>query len=99
MTFNDVTFDVPSHVAVCPECGADLILEVVEWEDDTKHPTQGGCLVSCRLDSVNDESGEPHQMFQSDWAHIDWCVFEWASKNVQVNDEIEVRKVNAPQNK
>ena len=57
---------VPESVAVCPECGADLWVEAMEWSVDDDRPIAGSLMVGCR-----DASSEVnHRYWQSDWQPI-----------------------------
>ena len=43
-------WEVPLAVAVCPECGGSMVLEVIEWDAELGEPTKPGCDLSCRAE-------------------------------------------------
>jgi predicted nucleic acid-binding Zn-ribbon protein len=83
---------VPPAVAVCPECGGRLYLDVVEWESDSGRPTDGGVHVDCeREPDPDDDSPEAedaeHRSWQSDWMPVMDRVTAWARRHVRVRKE------------
>lgn len=81
--------DVPITVAVCPECGSQLIAQSESW-DATGAPLQDGLSVSCEDEDdaiqaweENDEDKRNwrevmHRWWQGEWQPVidrvrDWC--------------------------
>lgn len=85
MTLTD--FSVPREVAICPHCGGNLHLEVIEWEVETGTPTEGGCYVSC----VKEKDVDPlHE--RSPYIYmlpVAMRVYAWAKRNVVVGPSRE----------
>lgn len=63
---------VPTDICTCPECGAPLWVESIEWNEETGAPTKGGLNVDC----TEDKAGE-HRYWQSDWQEIVDAVERW----------------------
>lgn len=65
-------YPVPKYIAVCPECGSQLIAESMEWIEKTGQPTIGGLTVDCRAGGMR-----PHRFYQSDWQGVINQVEKW----------------------
>lgn len=63
---------VPEQVAVCPECGAQLGTEAIEWDEKTGVPTKAGLVVDC----LSDHSLQ-HKYWQSEWQPIVEKIEKW----------------------
>lgn len=78
---------VPSRVAVCPECGGGLFLQVNEWETDTGAPTDGGIDLDCeRAPDFDDPDYDDkcHRNWQGEWQPVYDRVTAWARRHVRV---------------
>ena len=63
---------VPTDVAVCPECGAQLHAESTAWGTEHGEPDIGSLLVDC----VDDPECE-HRHWQSDWQPVIDAIEKW----------------------
>jgi hypothetical protein len=58
--------DVPTGVAICPECGDQLHAESQEFEVESGAPTIGGLYIYCNSDPFS----QRHQHRQCDWQPV-----------------------------
>jgi hypothetical protein len=90
-TMMKTDFEVPRDVAICPHCGGDLYLEVIEWFIDSGEPTEGGCYVSCVDEDTNEALHERSPYIYM--LPVAAKVYEWARNNVCIGpDEDELRE-------
>lgn len=75
---------VPPGVALCPQCGNELVVWIDEWETETGTVTENGFTVECSSDE-EDGDGE-HQYWYDEWIRIDQIVYRWLSNAVRVED-------------
>lgn len=99
---------VPPRVAKCPECGALLEVEVIEWESETGKPTgEGGIHVVCtreekalddyiagEMDEALYRSDYEERGWQSEWQPVCTRVARWAEKNVRVEPHPAAERSN-----
>lgn len=60
--------DVPTWVAVCPECGSPLAVRSNEYETSSGIPTKTGLEQICIKEDT--EENEDHAYRQSDWQPV-----------------------------
>jgi hypothetical protein len=99
----DKSVAVPKDVAVCPECKAELTVEIMEWgTEDGRCDGPGAFNVSCTREDdglAKLEAGEIDERlyysdyqergWQSDWQPVIDRVGRWLEANVRV----EVKRV------
>lgn len=73
--FNGDPVPVPENIAVCPECGRQVEVEVTEWDEEGK-PTAAGCYVGCHNYNTSLEPVE-HLFYQLDWAGVEAKAVEY----------------------
>lgn len=65
--------DVPTSIAVCPECGKALHAENQDFDVESGLPTLGGLDVYCTTDPF----GSKHWHWQSEWKPVINAVEKW----------------------
>lgn len=75
--------DVPENIATCPECGAEIYLEITEWETETGVITEGGFEIGCPKYNtlIEEHGGNPMA-----WQPTEAKVYKWLSDSVRVAD-------------
>lgn len=69
---------VPREVAVCPECGGELIAKAMAWCDSTGIPDQRAIDIDC-ISWMNARPNKfDHQYQQSTWQPVRDAVAKWA---------------------
>ena len=70
---------VPTDVATCPECGAELVAVSEEWEAETGKPTMS-LLVGCTqfMEGVQPVCDSTHRHDATDWEPVNDKVKKWA---------------------
>ena len=69
---------IPAKVAVCPICGAPVVIEDIdEWETETGRVTSCGFHINCSTEPDID-SDEWDDWFKSHWSmpYVDWLPVE-----------------------
>lgn len=79
--------DVPDEIAVCPECGEPLEVEVDEYTEEGEI-TEGGFNISCTFESQDFDWHS--QRRATDWMPAEAKVYQWLLNNVRVADATEV---------
>ena len=83
---------VPAEIAVCRICGAEIVLDIDEWEEDDDGQwmaSEAGVHCNCVTEpDISHENYEWHTWFYHhwlmpyvDWLPIDMKVHEWLSEN------------------
>lgn len=75
---------VPQNVALCPECGDDLIARSMEWEQESGRPVATGIEIECVsfLRESLDQSANAHEFRQCDWQGVRDKIAKWCSARV-----------------
>lgn len=84
---------IPSTVAVCPKCGANLVIEDIdEWETETGRVTEAGFHINCSTEPDVD-SDEWHSWWNWHWSmpYVDWLpitavVYKWFDAHYRVKE-------------
>lgn len=74
---------VPAEVALCPQCGDELVVWIDEWDTMTGEITEVGFMTECREGGDGDH--QEHQYWYDEWIHIDQLVYAWLKKNIRVD--------------
>lgn len=74
---------VPASVALCPQCGDELVVWLDEWDARTGEVTEVGFTTECSGD--NDAGDGDHQYWYDEWIQIDQLVYAWLSAEVRVD--------------
>lgn len=86
--------ELPTAIAVCPECKGKLEIKCLEWCSSTGAPTQHGFDVLCvaeeeafdqwlyNEDDDRDMSEVKHKHHQSDWQPVRDKVWKWINSEV-----------------
>lgn len=81
---------LPRDVAVCPECGGVIQVEVNEVEQDADgswYPNSAGLYMSCWDDENNLENKVIHyQMPYIDWLPLELKVLRWLKDNYSFDE-------------
>ena len=84
ITCDDIPFDVPKHIVVCPECANQIeINDIVEWDAVTGEISEAGFYECCKGDVFH---GISHKYFQSDWQPVYDKIHKWLSENYRIGD-------------
>lgn len=81
--------EVPTRVAVCPECGGRLFLQVEAWDSRTGEPADHSIHIDCEHEpDPDDESIEAedrmHRWWQGEWLPVINRAAAWAARHVRV---------------
>lgn len=91
---DEMSTSLPAHFR-CPECGAGIHAEVMEWTTDDGKPTEGGVRIACAADAEEvaaafvagrfDELPTWSHFYQaSEWDRVNYLASEWVRENVRV---------------
>ena len=58
--------DIPNEVAKCPECGSQLLVEVLDIDCETNLPWASSVTVQCKNEDFEQEESW-HRHWQSEW--------------------------------
>jgi len=79
--------EIPSDVAICPICGAGLIIEDIdEWETELGRVTEAGLHIACsQAPDIGSDGWEDwfkwhYNMPYVDWLPVDVTVYKWFDK-------------------
>lgn len=76
---------VPPALAVCPECGGTIQVEVKELyqgENGSWYATSTGIYLSCRNDESDPNNIVPHyQQPYLDWLPLEQRILDWLNRN------------------
>lgn len=78
---------VPKRVAVCPECGGELLVQVCAWDTETMRPIRDeGIEVDCvnEPDPDDEDAESQHRWWQGEWMATLDKVRLWASRHLRV---------------
>lgn len=70
--------ELPSDVAVCPECGGALYVYCNAWVEETGQPIADELQIECDGDETDFGDGIRHRWWQSDWQAIRDHIRQWA---------------------
>jgi len=84
--------DIPERVAVCPECGSKLYVEINEWESETGIPTYAGIYIYCQKEEsqfIDDlimfgKNYSSHCHWQSYWQNTIDKVRKWGQDKIRI---------------
>jgi hypothetical protein len=74
-------FRLPPEIGVCPECGAEIDIEVVEWDTETGIPTDAGCFFNCTA-----EDDAHYRTPYVDWVPLELYIYPWIYDHIRVRD-------------
>jgi hypothetical protein len=67
---------IPDNIAVCPECGDDLVADAQSWQMSDGRPVTYGLIIECVSEDF--PSLRPkHRNRQSDWQPVRDAVAKW----------------------
>jgi len=92
-----MNYTLPTQIALCPECDGQLIIEIDEWESDSRKPTDCGITVSCKKEwlaqfdliagdiSIAQFDEISHAHYFNIWIKAQVEVAEWAIAHIRVS--------------
>jgi hypothetical protein len=72
---------LPADVAVCPECGGRIQVEIWGWETETRIPTEGGCIFMCETDTTTHRT---YSHAYGGWTEAIQPWLAWVAANIVV---------------
>lgn len=71
-------FEFPADVAVCPICGAPVIVNFDEWKTETGMVTKAGFHINCKDEPEMEWQDEWNDWFYGHWSmpYMDWLPLE-----------------------
>jgi len=64
---------VPTHVAICPECGSALYARASAWREEDGVPLASAIEFDCIVDADEVQ----HRYWQSDWQPVRDAIAKW----------------------
>ncbi len=68
---------VPKTVAVCPECGGELIARSMQWDSESGRPHKEALEIDCLKDYAN--VSPMHRYLQCDWQKVNDSVAKFGN--------------------
>lgn len=97
---NDLPLAIPDDVALCPICGAPLVVEDIdEWDAETGEVTEHGLHITCSKEPDIDSKGwnEWHnwhyKMPYVDWLPLQKPVREWFNAHYRMGRDDEMERL------
>ncbi len=85
---------IPTSVAVCPKCGAQLVIgDIDDWEIETGRVTEGGLNITCEKEPDIDSKewrewfNWHYSMPNVDWLPVDAAVYKWFDESYRIGEE------------
>ena len=85
--FSEISISIPPEIAVCGICGAEVVLEIDEIEEDSAGlwaASQSGVNVNCATEPSMDDEKAWYSFHWSHWSmpYVDWLpvqirVYRW----------------------
>ena len=72
----------PSNIAVCPECGGEILITMQDWETTTRKVI--GITIECKSENWNDRATW-HPRWGSNWYRTTNDILNWIKKHIRVN--------------